>query len=83
MSTLRAPLLEVKITALISAIARKSRLHSSFCQAGSSRLALQQGCGCAHQAWPVSQRGPDASMHLTVIAQSAGDLLLDGRQADS
>ena len=43
MSTLRAPLLEVKITALISATARKSRLHSSFCHAGSSRLALQQG----------------------------------------
>jgi hypothetical protein len=42
MSTLRAPLLDVKMTALISAIARKSRLHSSFCHAGSSRFALHE-----------------------------------------
>ena len=41
MSTLRAPLLDVKMTALINAIARKSRLHSSFRHAGSSRFALQ------------------------------------------
>jgi len=51
MSTLRAPLLEVKITALISAIARKSRLHSSFCHAGSSRFALRQGRGCTPSGW--------------------------------